>query len=340
MPNDAEAVCTAVVQPNMRWVALKSVEQQALLSLHRVRQGLLEERTGDHQPACAAYWRSSGSCCRNRCHGCSVRCRRCWPTRSVCRYWCSAACRCCASILHELELRVGEFDRAIAPACQEQCAGAAPGGTHGHWPALPASAAVATVGNAHDYRNGRQFRRLARTGAAAIFQWRQDQARTHHPPWRCLFCETLLIQGRAVSVGKQHCGEPRHVAIGSVAWIVQLAQARRLSQDSGRHCQQARPHHLGPCSRATRRSIAPAWSAHKSSSRVTLPNHCGGLRACGKQVRPARRKTWLTLAAEVLTDERMRAPRAVMHDGPSKSMLNQAGYRDAVCSSLPTAQPC
>jgi hypothetical protein len=29
----------------MRWVTLKSVEQQALLSLHRVRQGLLEERT-------------------------------------------------------------------------------------------------------------------------------------------------------------------------------------------------------------------------------------------------------------------------------------------------------
>jgi transposase len=43
--NDAEAVCTAVVQPNMRWVTIKSVEQQALLSLHRVRQGWIEERT-------------------------------------------------------------------------------------------------------------------------------------------------------------------------------------------------------------------------------------------------------------------------------------------------------
>src|SRR5881628_3464144 len=38
--NDAEAICTAVVQPNMRFVSIKSVEQQALLSLHRVRQGL------------------------------------------------------------------------------------------------------------------------------------------------------------------------------------------------------------------------------------------------------------------------------------------------------------
>ncbi len=41
--NDAEAICTAVVQPNMRFVSLKSVEQQALLSLHRIRQGLIEE---------------------------------------------------------------------------------------------------------------------------------------------------------------------------------------------------------------------------------------------------------------------------------------------------------
>src|SRR5947199_384030 len=43
--NDAEAICTAVVQPNMRFVSIKSVEQQAVLSLHRVRQGLIEERT-------------------------------------------------------------------------------------------------------------------------------------------------------------------------------------------------------------------------------------------------------------------------------------------------------
>ena len=43
--NDAEAVCTAMLQPNMRFVTRKSVEQQALLCLHRVRQGLIEERT-------------------------------------------------------------------------------------------------------------------------------------------------------------------------------------------------------------------------------------------------------------------------------------------------------
>jgi transposase len=43
--NDAEAVLTAVRQPNMRFVAVKSVEQQAYLSWHRMRQGWSEERT-------------------------------------------------------------------------------------------------------------------------------------------------------------------------------------------------------------------------------------------------------------------------------------------------------
>jgi len=43
--NDAEAVLTAVRQPNMRFVAVKSVEQQACLSWHRLRQDLSEERT-------------------------------------------------------------------------------------------------------------------------------------------------------------------------------------------------------------------------------------------------------------------------------------------------------
>lgn len=43
--NDAEAICTAVRQPSMRFVAMKSVEQQAALCVHRLRQGLVEERT-------------------------------------------------------------------------------------------------------------------------------------------------------------------------------------------------------------------------------------------------------------------------------------------------------
>ena len=43
--NDAEAICEAVARPGMRLVPVKSAEQQAILSLHRVRQGLIKERT-------------------------------------------------------------------------------------------------------------------------------------------------------------------------------------------------------------------------------------------------------------------------------------------------------
>lgn len=42
---DAEAICEAVTRPNMRFVPIKTVEQQAILSLHRGRQGFVKDRT-------------------------------------------------------------------------------------------------------------------------------------------------------------------------------------------------------------------------------------------------------------------------------------------------------
>jgi transposase len=42
---DAEAICEAVSRPNMRFVPIKSIEQQAILSVHRVRQGFVKART-------------------------------------------------------------------------------------------------------------------------------------------------------------------------------------------------------------------------------------------------------------------------------------------------------
>ena len=43
--NDAEAICEAVARPSMRFVPMKSPEQQALLGLHRARQGFVKART-------------------------------------------------------------------------------------------------------------------------------------------------------------------------------------------------------------------------------------------------------------------------------------------------------
>ena len=42
---DAEAICEAVSRPNMRFVPHKTAEQQALMSIHRARQGFVKART-------------------------------------------------------------------------------------------------------------------------------------------------------------------------------------------------------------------------------------------------------------------------------------------------------
>jgi transposase len=42
---DAAAICEAASRPRMRFVPVKSCEQQGVMSLHRVREGLKEERT-------------------------------------------------------------------------------------------------------------------------------------------------------------------------------------------------------------------------------------------------------------------------------------------------------
>jgi len=43
--NDAAAICEAVTRPSMRFVAVKTKEQQAALMLHRARQLLVRQRT-------------------------------------------------------------------------------------------------------------------------------------------------------------------------------------------------------------------------------------------------------------------------------------------------------
>ena len=43
--NDAEAICEAVTRPDMRFVPVKTAEAQAILGLHRARQGFVKART-------------------------------------------------------------------------------------------------------------------------------------------------------------------------------------------------------------------------------------------------------------------------------------------------------
>ena len=42
--NDAEAICEALMRPNMRFVAIKTIEQQDIQAMHRIRATLMQQR--------------------------------------------------------------------------------------------------------------------------------------------------------------------------------------------------------------------------------------------------------------------------------------------------------
>ena len=218
--NDAEAICTAVVQPNMRFVSIKSVEQQALLSLHRVRQGLREERTATI----------------NRLRGVLAEfglvlpqsvavVQRALPALLADEERLPAPVRRSVQVLREhlydLDGRIAEFDRAIAQHARSSASAQRLGALSGVGP-LTASAVVATVGNAHDYRNGRQF--------AA---WLGLVPRQYSSGGKCklgritrrgdAYLRALLIQGaRSTLQAALRRAPARHDRLS--AWVVQLAQ--------------------------------------------------------------------------------------------------------------------
>ncbi|MCH9637992.1 MAG: transposase [Betaproteobacteria bacterium] len=43
--NDAQAICKAVGRPNMRFVSIKTVDQQDMQAIHRIRSELVKQRT-------------------------------------------------------------------------------------------------------------------------------------------------------------------------------------------------------------------------------------------------------------------------------------------------------
>jgi transposase len=150
--NDAEAICEAVTRPSMRFVPVKSIEQQALLTLHRVRQGFVVERTATI----------------NRLRGLLTEFGVVLPLRSITvRRQAAAAAeslpdlarRAIGDLLEQLRVldeRIDAYDREIqaqAKMCEPaqrlmKIRGIGP---------TTALAIVATVGNAREFKNGRQF---------------------------------------------------------------------------------------------------------------------------------------------------------------------------------------
>ena len=149
---DAAAIVEAVTRPNMRFVPIKDIEQQSLLCLHRTRQGFIEERT-------ALYNRIRGLIAE---FGVVLpqkveRLRReIGPHLEDLPGW---ANRCVGDLLAHadtLESRIAEYDRAIADAARQDCRSRSLMQLPGIGPTT-ASALTASLGNGHDFRNGRQL---------------------------------------------------------------------------------------------------------------------------------------------------------------------------------------
>jgi transposase len=154
--NDAEAICTAARQPNMRFVAIKSVQQQAALCVHRLRQGLVEERTAlinrlrGLLTEFGVVAPLSPEKLRRELRHCLDEEKSCLPptVRQLVRDELAA--------LDLLEQRIAAYAAQIVAQAREYPSAQRLQGIAGIGP-LTAAAVVATVGQPQEFRNGRQF---------------------------------------------------------------------------------------------------------------------------------------------------------------------------------------
>lgn len=150
--NDAEAICEAVSRPSMRFVPIKSLEQQSVLALHRVRQGFVEERTATINRV-RGVLAEFGFVIAQR----AIEVRRQVP--ALLERLPAHAARCIADLLahlRTLDERVREYEAVIATHARQDSAAQLVQQRAGVGP-ITASALIASVGNAHEFKNGRQF---------------------------------------------------------------------------------------------------------------------------------------------------------------------------------------
>jgi transposase len=154
--NDAEAICEAMSRPSMRFVAIKSIEQQDIQAAHRIRSGLIEQRTAKGNQIrglvseyglvapkellalrrAIPCWLEDGD------NGLTARFRRLLDG-----VW---------KDLRALDARVDELDREIAEIANNEPAAARLQQLRGVGP-ITATALLAAVGDARQFTNGRQL---------------------------------------------------------------------------------------------------------------------------------------------------------------------------------------
>jgi len=149
---DAAAICEALQRPAMRFVPVKSLDQQALLTLHRVRQGFVEQRTavinrvrglltefGIVMPLKASVVRAQAAAALEDLPG-----------------WANLAIGDCLSELHRLDERIAQYDKHLTTQARHDERARQLMRLKGVGETT-ATALVASVGNAHEFKCGRQF---------------------------------------------------------------------------------------------------------------------------------------------------------------------------------------
>lgn len=150
--NDAEAICEAVGRPNMRFVPVKSAEQQAVLALHRTRQGFIAERTAVINRIRALLTEFGVVLAQSA----EVVRRQASSGAEALPMLARRMIEDLRSHLTLLDERISAYDREIETLARQSEPTQRLMSIRGIGP-LTAQAIVATVGNARDFRNGRQF---------------------------------------------------------------------------------------------------------------------------------------------------------------------------------------
>jgi transposase len=216
---DAEAICEAVTRPSMRFVPVKTVEQQSAIALHRVRQGFVQARTAQANQLRGLLAEfgivlpKGITHLRSRMQGILEDAENALPglTREL-------FARLFAH-LRDLDRQVAELELQIRAVHREDEASRRLEAVPGIGP-LSATALVASIGDAKAFKNGRQL--AAWMGLVP----RQNSSGGHT---RLLsiskrgdtYLRTLLIHG-ARSVLRQHARRAKHAD----DWLTRLAARR------------------------------------------------------------------------------------------------------------------
>lgn len=195
--NDAEAICEAVSRPNMRFVPIKSTEQQSALMLHRIRSLAVRERTalvnqmrglfGEFgvvlQPSLTRFRRGISAILEDAENGIPMPARHLFADLY--------------DRFQQLDAKINDYDKKIElMATQSEAAQRLRklGGVG----AKIATAIIASVGDAKLFKNGRQF--VAWLGLVPRQHSSGGKARLGHINKRGdAYLRTLLIHGaRAV----------------------------------------------------------------------------------------------------------------------------------------------